>query len=283
MGRGASAEVRRLGARHGRARHLGTGSERALGCPRLLDRRRVARRDRREGRRLALHRAHALQGLCPLQRAGDRRDLRRPGRRAERGDLPRAHDGVRARPGRPRPDGVERDDRHGLRAGLHRARRGAGGRPRGDRDVRGHPAGARPRPVLRGGLRAPRAGPTRDRHSRRDLERVAPRPLRLPPPDVRGRQRRHRRRREHRAQPPRAHAAARPEPAATARGRSTCAPAAREGAAAGLPLRPEGHGAVPRLRRRAGDRALRPPALRRLAARLDPRRLGLVAAVPGDP
>ena len=42
---------------------------RPLGRGRLLDRRRLARRDRREGRRLALHRAPALQGLAPATRA----------------------------------------------------------------------------------------------------------------------------------------------------------------------------------------------------------------------
>ena len=56
-----------------------------------------------------------------------------------------------------------------------------------------------------------------------------------------------------------------------------------QGAAAGPPLPAEGHRAVPRLRRRARHRALRPAPLRRVAPRLDPRRLRLVAALPGDP
>ena len=52
---------------------------------------------------------------------------------------------------------------------------------------------------------------------------------------------------------------------------------------AGPPLPAQGHRAVPRLPRRARDRALRRAALRRVAARRDPRRLGVVAALPGDP
>ena len=45
----------------------------------------------------------------------------------------------------------------------------------------------------------------------------------------------------------------------------------------------EGHRAVPRRARRARAAALRPAPVRGLAARLDARRLGLVAPVPGDP
>src|ERR671931_146613 len=60
-------------------------------------------------------------------------------------------------------------------------------------------------------------------------------------------------------------------------------PAAREGAAAGPALREERHRAVPRLRRRARDRTLRPAPLRGLDPRLNPRRFGVVAALPGDP
>ena len=45
------------------------------------------------------------------------------------------------------------DDRHGLRAALRRARPGARGRARGDRDVRGHAGRARARSLLRGGVR----------------------------------------------------------------------------------------------------------------------------------
>ena len=59
--------------------------------------------------------------------------------------------------------------------------------------------------------------------------------------------------------------------------------AARPGAAAAAALPAEGHRAVPRLPRRAGHLAFRPPPVRRVAARCDPRRLRVVAALPGDP
>ena len=75
--------------------------------------------------------------------------------------------------------------------------------------------------------------------------------------------------------------------AARRRAEHAAAQAARAPAARRAPARPplpaQGHRAVPRLPRRARHRALRPAALRRLAARRDPRRLGVVAAVPGDP
>src|SRR5207248_5020333 len=61
------------------------------------------------------------------------------------------------------------------------------------------------------------------------------------------------------------------------------APAADAGAAAGPTLRAQGDGAVPPLSRRARDLPLRPAPLRCIAARLDPRRLRLVATLPGDP
>ena len=114
--RSGRAEVRPDRARLRRARHLGAGGERALGLARLLDRRRLARRARRPRRRLALHRAPALQGLAPLRRAGDRGDVRRDGRRAERRDLAREHGRLLARPRPARRDGARGDDRHGLRA-----------------------------------------------------------------------------------------------------------------------------------------------------------------------
>ena len=59
--------------------------------------------------------------------------------------------------------------------------------------------------------------------------------------------------------------------------------AVRARAAARLPLPAQGDRAVPRLPRRARDLAPRRAPLRRLAARLDPRRLRLVPALPGDP
>ena len=69
-----------LGSTPGRTGDLGASRARALGCRRLLDRRRVARRAGDGGGRHALHRASALQRHRPLQRASDRRDLRRPWR-----------------------------------------------------------------------------------------------------------------------------------------------------------------------------------------------------------
>ena len=59
--------------------------------------------------------------------------------------------------------------------------------------------------------------------------------------------------------------------------------AARPRAGAEHALPAEGHRAVPRLRRRARHLAVRPAPLRGVAARRDPRRLGVVAALPGDP
>ena len=61
------------------------------------------------------------------------------------------------------------------------------------------------------------------------------------------------------------------------------AAAARAGTAAAAALPAQGHRAVPRLPRCAGHLAVRPEALRRVAARCDSRRLGVVAALPGDP
>src|SRR6185503_9633729 len=49
--------------------------------------------------------------------------------------------------------------------------------------------------------------------------------------------------------------------------------------AAGAGLREEEHRAVPRLRRRTGNRALRPASFRSVDPRFDPRRLGLVTAL----
>ena len=51
----------------------------------------------------------------------------------------------------------------------------------------------------------------------------------------------------------------------------------------GLPVPPQAHRAVPRRARRAGHRTGRRAPVRRRPARRDPRRLGVVAALPGDP
>ena len=83
---------------------------------------------------------------------------------------------------------------------------------------------------------------------------------------------------------PRRARAARGRPARRARGRQAArAAAARAHAQARPPLPAQGHRAVPRLPRRARRLALRPAALRGLDPRRDPRRLGVVAPVPGDP
>ena len=110
----------------------------------------------------------------------------------------------------------------------------------------------------------------------------APRARLVPPRCVRRRQHRRRRGRERRARP--AVAACSPSgcretPPSSMRPRKPLAapPVARP------PLPAQGDRAVPRLPRRARPLAARRAALRRLAARRDPRRLGLVAALPGDP
>ena len=59
--------------------------------------------------------------------------------------------------------------------------------------------------------------------------------------------------------------------------------AARPGTAAWPAVPAQGHRAVPRLPGRARHRAHRSAPLRRLAPRRDPRRVGVVAALPGDP
>ena len=242
-------------------------------------------RDEKDDRagRLALHRASALQRLAVVRCAADRGDLRRDGSGAQRGHVPRAHGGLLTRSRQARRGGAAGDDGHGLRACVRRARPGARGRARGDRDVRGHAAGARARSVLAGGLRRACARSPRDRHGRGDLDRQPPRDRGVSPFDVHGREHRRLRGREHHAR-----AADRTARALRARGRGegarpAGAPAARGGAAARPPLPAQGHGAVPRVSRRAGHLALRPPPLCRVAARLDPRRLGLVSPLPGDP
>ena len=58
---------------------------------------------------------------------------------------------------------------------------------------------------------------------------------------------------------------------------------ARASPASGLPIPPQAHRAVPRRARRAGHRTGRRAPVRRRAARRDPRRLGVVAPLPGDP
>ena len=161
---------------------------------------------------------------------------------------------------------------------------GARGSARGDRDVRGHAAGARPRPLLTGGLRRPSARPAGDRHGGGHLHRQPPRARGLPPHRVCAGQCRRRRGGEPRARPPRRTAAAERAPCRRPRARRYTRPStAYASAGARAPLPAEGHRAVPRLPRRDRHLTLRSPSFRCVAIRLDPRRLGVVAALPGDP
>ncbi len=122
-----------------------------------------------------------------------------------------------------------------------------------------------------------------DRHRGSDLVRHSPRNRRLPPLHVHGREHRRRGRGERPARQVRVAARAL---RAQERGRAgwpARAPAAHAGAAAERALRAQGHRAVPPVPRRARYLALRPPTLCRVAARLDPRRVRVVAPLPGDP
>ena len=144
--------------------------------------------------------------------------------------------------------------RHDLAPALRRARGRARGRPGGDRDVRGRPAGQ--------GLRRPRQGDLRQRtrsggrvHRRRRGRSPASTATRSPafhaeryrPPVIVDRRRRLARPRADRRGSPRA--ALRPAPAAAARPGRRPTAARRVRAAHRLPR--ERHRAVPRLRRRA--------------------------------
>ena len=99
-----------------RARDHRAHRRRSFRRDRPLDRRRLARRATREGRRLALHRAPALQGHGTIRRRQDRRAVRHDGWGAQRrdvtGDDRRLHPCAR-RPPRRR---ARRDDGHGVRA-----------------------------------------------------------------------------------------------------------------------------------------------------------------------
>ena len=217
----------------------------------------------------------------------DRGDLRRPRRRAERRHLARAHARLRARAGPPRRDGARRDGRHGLLAGFAELDT--------EREVvleeiamyedtpqelvhdliaeavfGDDPLG---RPVIgtaRGDLvdhRATRSRATtgsmyvagRTSSSRRPGTSSTTQLVELVERGAR----------------------ARGTPRAPAR--RTLRPPLVAAAAAEPALPAEGDRAVPRLPRRARHLALRPPPLRRLDPRRDPRRLGLVAPLPGDP
>ena len=107
----------------------------------------------------------------------------------------------------------------------------------------------------------------------------------LPPRDVRAGEHRRRGRRATSTTTGSSSSSSAPSTAAPSVARREAArpPAARARAEAGPALPAQGHRAVPRLPRRAGRLALRPPPLRRLDPRRDPRRLRVVAPLPGDP
>ncbi len=152
-------------------------------------------------------------------------------------------------------------------------------RARGDRDVRGRPAGPRLRRPRRGGVRRPpaRPGDHRPRRGRgRDAGRWAarvPRRALRPGRDRRLGGRLGRPRRARRTCP-------RCRGRALRRGGAGARRAAAEDRAAGA-LLGQGHRAVPRLPRLAGARARRRAPLRAARARHDPRRDVVVAPVPG--
>ena len=144
---------------------------RALRRPRVLDRHGLGCRGRARGRALShLHRAHAVPRHGALRVAGDRPALRRHGRRAQRRararrrrrstracstcHLERAFDVMADMVWRPRIDGDELDA-------------GARDRARGDRDVRGRPAGQGLRRARRGRLRRASARAGDHRHAPR--------------------------------------------------------------------------------------------------------------------
>ena len=177
--------------------------------------------------------------------------------------------------------GARRDGRDGVRPRLRRDRLRARGRARGDRDGRRQPAGSRPRRRRRGDLRRPPDRPAGDRPRRGDLDREQEGADRLPPGRLRGRQHRRRGGGERDA---RAGRRAARLPAARHRPERAARPQAlRTRAAARLPLPAPGDRAVPRLPRRPRDLAPGRAPLRRVAARLDPRRLRFLAPLPGDP
>ncbi|CAA9481590.1 MAG: FIG007959: peptidase, M16 family, partial [uncultured Solirubrobacteraceae bacterium] len=256
---------------------------RAIRGARVLDRHGLRGGDGHAGRPVAPDRAHALPGHGRLRVRGDRPDLRRDGRRAQRGHgegddlrlLPRAR-----RPPRP---GVRRHGRHGLAPAVRRGgpRAGARDRPRGDRDVRGRPAGQGLRRPRGGGVRlpSPRAGDPRPRRRRRGHARAGARGLprrALRAPAGRGGRRGLRRPRPSR----------RPRPGHGARhaGRGRRAgPRGGDGLRAPRALRHEGDRAVPRLPRRAGARAGRRAPLRPARPGHDPRRHVVLPALPGGP
>ena len=127
----------------------------------------------------------------------------------------------------------------------------------------------------------------RARSRRRDRVRDPPaRCSRLPPGRYVGAEHRRRCRRQRRSRPagrtaPRATAQKKAPPPSRRLAAARAARRERRRPRARLPA--QGHRAVPRVHRRSRHLARRPPPLRSLGARRHPRRLRLVAALPGDP
>ena len=161
----------------------------------------------------------------------------------------------------------------------------ARGRARGDRDVRGLLPRPRARPDRRGRVRRPSAGPAGDRHRRRRPRDGRGGGRRLPRQPLRRPEHRRRRGGQPRARAAGAHdrAALRPVRAPPRPGRRRAAAVDRRVGAVRRGSSSQGVRAVPRLPRRHRPAAIGQAPVRRLAARLDAGRLGVVPAVPGDP
>ena len=118
--------------------------------------------DEPRGRPVAPAGAHAVPRHGPLRVAGDRPALRRHGRRAQRGHRQGDHVGLRRACSTSTSSeafDVMADMVWRPRIADGRPRQRAPDRPRGDRDVRGRPAGQGLRRPRRGGLRRPPARP----------------------------------------------------------------------------------------------------------------------------
>ena len=175
------------GARLRAADRHGGHALRAVRGPGLLRRHRLARRGGGGGRALALPRAPAVPRHRSLRLGGDRPAVRRHGRRAQRRHGQGEHRGLRA-DARPAPaGGLRRDGRHGVATGVQRRRPRARGRARGDRDVRGRPAGHGLRRARRGRLRRPPARAPDHRPRAGDPRHAGRRDRRLPRAPLRAR------------------------------------------------------------------------------------------------
>ncbi len=140
-----------------------------------------------------------------------------------------------------------------------------------------------PRPGHERGLRRPSPRAAGARLRRRDLHGLAALARRLPPAPLPAGQRRRGGGRERRPRPRRR--ARRADARQGAHRRRAGPRRARRSSRRRSPRSSssEGDGAVPRLPRCAGHRPLGPPALHRLDPRQRARRLGVLAALPGDP